>query len=124
MKARCYNPNHPDYANYGGRGIRVCERWLSSYAAFITDMGARPSSAHSLDRRDNDCDYSLDNCRWATAREQNNNRRINRLITFRGETYTLTEWARMLGMNYTTLQNRLDRGWSIEDALMIEVDER
>lgn len=75
MKTRCYNSNIKRYADYGGRGIRVCERWLSSYENFLEDMGRKPSSQHSLDRIDNNLNYEPSNCRWATHSEQNNNKR-------------------------------------------------
>lgn len=78
MKQRCYNPKNSKYANYGGRGIIVCERWLNNFNNFYRDMGDRPFSSYSLDRINNDGNYSPDNCRWVSARQQANNRRDNK----------------------------------------------
>ena len=74
MLKRCYNPNNPSYKNYGGRGIKVCDRWRHSFINFYSDMGGRPSGL-TLDRVDNDGNYEFSNCRWATDKEQNNNQR-------------------------------------------------
>jgi hypothetical protein len=75
MKSRCYNRSNPNYKNYGGRGITVCDRWLDSVETFVLDMGQRPTPKHSIDRKDNDKGYTPDNCRWATWTIQANNRR-------------------------------------------------
>lgn len=75
IRARCTNPKNPNWPNYGGRGIRICERWLQSFEAFVADVGERPSAAHSIDRRDNDGHYEPGNVRWATAGEQAANKR-------------------------------------------------
>jgi hypothetical protein len=98
MLARCRNPRHPSYKNYGGRGITACERW-NSFENFLDDMGKRPSPKHSLDRIDNNGNYEPGNCRWATRREQANNTRMNRFVTFDGRTMTLAQWARETGIH-------------------------
>lgn len=109
MIDRCYNKRHKAYHLYGGRGIQVCERWLNSCQAFADDMGNRPSNKHSLDRIDNDGDYTPENCRWATAVEQGNNRNTNVRLAFHGNTLTLTEWAKKLGVNRATFYSRVQR---------------
>jgi hypothetical protein len=116
MMARCYNPRSGGYAIYGARGIKVCDRWRfgdggrSGFECFADDMGPKPSPRHSIDRVDSRGPYSPENCRWATAREQANNRRSNRYVVFRGEKMTLAEAVRRSGLNYGTVQSRLDRG--------------
>jgi hypothetical protein len=116
MRTRCLNPNSDDYPDYGGRGISICERW-SSFDDFMADMGPRPSSRHSIDRIDNDGNYEPTNCRWATPTEQANNRRSSHLVTFNGETMTVANWARRLGLSHDVLQARFDNGWPPERAL-------
>lgn len=121
MKKRCYKLKARGYRNYGGRGIKVCERWLHSFKAFHDDMGDRPSKAHSIDRIDGDGDYEPGNCRWATCAEQNRNRRDNRNMTFQGKTMCLKDWADLYRMRKVTLYERLDRGMSLEEALTTPV---
>ena len=114
MIQRCTNPKVPNYANYGGRGITVCRRWLS-FENFLADMGTPPSGL-LLERRKNDKGYTPKNCYWATRTEQNRNKRNNRLLTVGTLTLPLIAWAKELGVAHATLRERLDRGWSVEDA--------
>ena len=120
MKDRCQNPNSQRYRNYGGRGIRVCDRWLdpvNGYVNFLADMGRRPSDAHSIERKDNDGNYSANNCEWAISKKQGRNRRSNRLLTAFGRTQCLIEWAEELGVPSQTIINRINRGDSVENSL-------
>lgn len=121
MKKRCYNSRTKSYARYGGRGVTVCERWRGSFEAFLEDMGQRPSPQHTLERISSDGPYAPDNCKWATQAEQQNNRTNNRRITFRGETLTVAQWARRVGMRIGTLHHRLQHGWGEEQALTAPV---
>jgi hypothetical protein len=123
MWDRCTNPNDPNWDSYGGRGIKVCERW-KDFKLFLEDVGDRPSKKHSLDRwPDNDGDYKPDNIRWATHKEQNNNRRNNRYVTYNGFTLTVAEWADKLQISYETLAYRLNH-WSIVKSLTTPVKVR
>jgi hypothetical protein len=115
MVARCDHPTHTSYSSYGGRGITYDPRW-KDFSAFLADMGERPAGM-TLDRIDNDGPYCRENCRWATAEQQQNNRRCNRLVEYAGLTYTLAQWASITGFQFGTLRNRLDRGWSVERSL-------
>lgn len=115
IKKRCSDGS--DF-RYGGRGIRVCERWLNSFEAFLADMGERPSAEHSIDRIDNDGDYSPENCRWATAKEQMRNTCYNVLVTHDGETLCVAEWAERHGVSASLLARRLRLGWSFERAVL------
>lgn len=116
MLARCHNPGNKRFADYGGRGIVVCERWRRDVGAFLADMGERPDG-HSLDRIDNDGPYSPENCRWATRREQQNNSRRNLLLTYDGVTLSVAAWARRLGVPVSTLYMRERRGWTPEQVV-------
>jgi hypothetical protein len=108
MHTRCYNPNHQQYKDYGGRGIVVCSRW-HQFVLFFEDMGQPPSQSHTLDRRNNDLGYSLANCRWATRKEQARNSRNVRLLTYKGKTQTLSEWAAQFGVHRAALLYHLNR---------------
>jgi hypothetical protein len=117
MKSRCGNPNDKSYARYGGRGIRVCERWIESFDNFRADIGPRPSMQHSLDRKDNNGDYEPGNCRWATYTQQGSNKRNTVWLTFGGDTKTMSEWATILGVKYSTIKMRYHKGWPVERVL-------
>lgn len=116
MHQRCGNEKSTGWKNYGGRGIRVCQRW-ASFSSFLSDMGHRPSKKHSLDRIDNEKDYSPENCKWSTRKEQNRNRRSSKFITAFNETKTLAEWSEKFGVNYGTILSRLKFGWAAELAV-------
>jgi hypothetical protein len=121
MIVRCYSPNYIDFAHYGGRGITVCDRWRNSFVAFLEDMHERPSPKHSVERQDTNGNYEPDNCIWATSKEQNNNKRNNRLITLHGVTRTVTQWAEELGCSSKTLFARIYLGWDDKAVLTIPV---
>ena len=119
MLDRCYNPNSKSYKHYGGRGITVCDRWLGKdgFINFLDDMGDCPKGM-AIERIDNNKGYCPENCKWATSKEQNNNKRNNHIITFQSKTQTLAQWAEEIGVTYRTLVNRIDtHGWSEERAL-------
>lgn len=117
MRARCSNPNNPAYKDYGGRGIRVCERWERSFTSFLEDMGPRPSPRHSIDRSCNDKGYEPGNCRWATHAEQSRNKRNNRWVNLNGRTVCIADWAAAHGVRPALIYQRLGRGWPLQRAL-------
>jgi hypothetical protein len=118
MKQRCINPDNKDYDNYGGRGIKVCDRWLNSFENFLIDMGPKPSENHSLDRYpDTNGHYEFNNCRWATSIEQCNNRRNNVFFNYKGKKYTVVQISEEFNINSMTFVNRINRGWSVEEAI-------
>ena len=110
MKNRCQNKNDDSYYKYGGRGIKVCKRWMK-FENFLEDMGERPEGM-SIDRIEGDKGYEPGNCRWATAVEQARNTRRNRLITYNGESKSIVEWSELTGIPQDTLRGRLNMGWS------------
>jgi hypothetical protein len=117
MKYRCLSPSDAVYDRYGGRGIKVCKRWLS-FENFLADMGEKPKGL-SLDRIDNDGDYKPSNCRWASFRTQNNNRRSSRILTIDGETKTVTQWIGKSGLSKDTVWGRLRTGWDPKAAISV-----
>lgn len=124
MKRRCYQDSHKDYARYGGRGIKVCDRWLESFENFLEDMGPCPGKGYSLDRIDNDGDYCRENCRWATAKEQAENRNRAVKITYNGITESAGYWAIKTGIKWDTIAKRYHAGWSPEDIIEVPLNKR
>jgi hypothetical protein len=117
MRSRCNDTSSRDYPKWGGRGIRVSPRW-DDFQLFLADVGNRPSRLHSLDRIDNRGNYEPGNVRWATAKEQAENRRSTTLVEYAGQRLTVSEWARRLGLPQATLWNRLFQlKWPLERAL-------
>jgi hypothetical protein len=114
MKRRCSNERTADWKDYGGRGIRVCARWLRSYEAFLADMGRAPSPSHSLDRIDPNGNYRPGNVRWSTARAQARNHRRTRWVR---PGVSLAEEAERAGVSASVLSKRLRRGWTIDEAV-------
>jgi hypothetical protein len=118
MRYRCEKPEKHNYKYYGGRGIKVCDRW-QHFEHFVADMGERPAGM-TLDRIDTNGNYEPANCRWAAKATQANNTRANRLIEFKGETKTLSNWAREYGLTTATVWNRLSvLCWTVEQSLTI-----
>lgn len=115
MHERCSRATHKSYADYGGRGIKVCDRW-QSFENFLADMGERPKG-RTLSRKDNEGNYEPGNCCWDTHRSQANNRRSSRYLTFSGRTMTISEWAREIGVEHDVLSHRLRAGWPVDRAL-------
>lgn len=117
MRQRCSNPNNIGYKTYGAKGIKVCKRWDNSFKKFYKDMGNRPTPKHTLDRINSKKNYTPKNCRWATMKVQQNNRTNNRLITAKGQSLNLIQWAEKTGIDFRTIHNRLKKGWKTEEAL-------
>lgn len=106
MRERCNYDKHVEFERYGGRGIKVCERW-ASFANFLADLGPRPTPAHSIDRLATDGNYEPGNCRWATPSEQQRNKRTSIVLTFNGETHHVLEWSQRLNLSLNTIRMRL-----------------
>lgn len=118
MKRRCTHPSEDNYRHYGGRGVRVCDRWVNSFATFLLDMGERPSKAHTLDRINPDGHYEPTNCRWATWDQQGMNRRNVTRVTVDGETRSIHGWTRAIGVSNSIIAEWQQRnGGTIEDAV-------
>jgi hypothetical protein len=123
-KRRCRDPRVGAFENYGGRGINICDRWADDFGAFFQDMGPRPSPEHTLDRIDVNGHYEPGNCRWATRKEQANNTRKNIVLTVRGQSKTVPEWAAVVGIKPSAIHRRLQLGWTHEDAVLTSVESK
>lgn len=117
---RCENPSSPGWSVYGAREIRVCPRWKESFAAFLADVGERPTLKHSIDRIDNNKGYEPGNVRWATAREQSRNKRNNKWFEYKGERMILPDWAQRLSVPVNLLSRRLRQGWPLDKVFSAE----
>lgn len=125
MFDRCENPNNPMFPIYGGRGITVCKEWgdFQKFVKWSNSIGGKPDG-YSLDRIDPNWNYCPENCRWASAETQQNNKRTNRYLTYNGETLSLSQWSRKLGISRWAIQYRFMQGWSAEDILEIPLNHR
>jgi hypothetical protein len=123
MKSRCLDSRRADYPRYGGRGITVCQPWRESFVAFMRDMGPCPPG-FSIDRIDNYRGYEPGNCRWASMRTQNNNKRCNHKVTMNGRTRNLGQWIREFGLYPSLVYGRLNLGWTEQQALTTPVGGR
>lgn len=117
MKSRCYNSNYDYYAYYGGRGIKVCDRWIESFEDFLKDMGLRPGDNYSIERIDSNGDYTPNNCIWATKMIQANNTSRNTHYSIGNARYTLAQWSVISGIDQKIITSRVKRGWSVIDAV-------
>lgn len=117
IRARCCNKNSRVYHRYGGRGIRVCKRWMNSFDNFLADMGKKPTAEHTIERRNGKGHYCPSNCYWATRVEQANNKSNNHLILAFGKTMTLSQWSREYGVSTYTIRNRIQAGWGNDRAV-------
>lgn len=121
MKSRCLNKNNERYADYGGRGITICKRWLK-YSNFLEDMGPKQNKDLSLERLNNNKGYNKSNCKWATRKEQCNNRRTSRFINIDGTIKTLAQWCEMSEVKDSTIRQRYyGYKWDVKKALGMEV---
>lgn len=118
MRSRCNYEKHKQYSLYGGRGIKICDRWMASFENFYKDMGSRPSDKHSLDRIDNNGNYEPSNCRWATVEEQSFNKRTTCMIKLNGKDIKLIDACKMFNANYIITYRRInDFNWDTMEAL-------
>ncbi len=117
LRSRCLNPNSPKFRIYGGRGIKVCERW-DEFKNFISDMGQKPTPDHTIERVDRNGNYEPSNCVWATPKAQARNRSTNHILTVNGVSKTMVLWSEQSGIKLKTLAQRIRKGWSDSDAVL------
>jgi hypothetical protein len=117
MLQRCTNPKHKNWDRYGGRGIKVCDRWQNSFENFLADMGEKPFLKAQLDREDNEGNYEPGNCRWVSSAENVNNRFNTIMLDFDGRRQSLSEWSKEVGIGNKAIAYRLKAGWPVEEAL-------
>lgn len=120
MKARCRNPNHAGYKDYGGKGITVCPEW-EDFDAFLRDMGEPPDYSYTIERKNSNGHYCKENCVWATRAEQSRNTGRNVTVTIGGVTKTIRDWEVHNGVNKGTYQRRVDLKWQLEKAVTLSV---
>lgn len=121
MRRRCKDPTNVSFQRYGNRGIKICKRW-ESFASFLLDMGPRPTPSHTIERQNNDGDYTPNNCFWATPSQQARNRSTNRIVQFQGHKMTLAEAVSIAGMDHSAFLARVKLGWTEEQALSIPIN--
>ena len=124
MRARCDGRSDSARRHYVARGITVCDRWATSFEAFLADVGPRPSPEHSIDRIDNEGNYEPGNVRWATRTEQARNTRTTRIVEVNGVRASMAEWAERTGISLASIYDRISRGWSVERAVSTPRDEK
>lgn len=118
MKHRCYDQKYDKYHYYGGRGIEICKKWLKSFDEFLNwSLANGYKDSLTLDRKNNDGNYTPRNCRWTTIKEQANNRSTNHMLKYKGKTQSMQQWADELGLTESAISQRLRAGWSVNDAL-------
>ena len=116
IKKRCYNPNNKWYCNYGGRGIKMQENWITNFMQFYEDVGPKPSKGYSIDRIDNNGDYTAENCRWASKETQDNNRRTNVFVEYENQKKTIAQWAKQFNVDPAMFRYFLNKGLNVEQA--------
>jgi len=117
MKQRCLNPKSLNFVNYGGRGIKVCDKWIHSFENFFQDMGPKPSAVFSIERINNNGNYEPSNCKWASRREQNINRRNTGFFTALGQSKTIRQWSELTGLPIGTIRSRIKHGFLPDEVV-------